>query len=40
MLADGMITARIRSTVEPEAAGQMLDRLRHGALRGKGVIRL
>jgi NADPH:quinone reductase len=40
MLADGTITARIRSTVELEAAGQMLDKLRHGALRGKGVIRL
>jgi D-arabinose 1-dehydrogenase-like Zn-dependent alcohol dehydrogenase len=39
MLADGTITARIRSTVELEAAGQMLDKLRHGALRGKGVIR-
>lgn len=40
MLADGTITARIRSTVELEAAGQMLDKLRHGALRGKAVIRL
>ena len=40
MLADGTISARIRSTVEMEAAGQMLDKLRHGALRGKGVIRL
>jgi D-arabinose 1-dehydrogenase-like Zn-dependent alcohol dehydrogenase len=40
MLADGTISARIRSTVELEAAGQMLDKLRHGALRGKGVIRL
>jgi NADPH2:quinone reductase len=40
MLADGTISARIRSTVELEAAGQMLDKLRHGALRGKGVIHL
>jgi hypothetical protein len=40
MLADGTITARIRSTVELGAAGQMLDKLRHDALRGKSVIRL
>jgi D-arabinose 1-dehydrogenase-like Zn-dependent alcohol dehydrogenase len=40
VLADGTITARIRSTVELEAAGQVLDKLRHGAVRGKGVIRL
>jgi Zinc-binding dehydrogenase len=40
MLADGRITARIRSTVDLDAAGQVLDELRHGGLRGKAVIRL
>jgi NADPH2:quinone reductase len=40
MLADGTITARIRSTVELAAAGQVLDELRRGGLRGKAVIRL
>ncbi len=40
MLADGTITTRIRSTVGLEAAGQVLDKLRHGGLRGKAVIRL
>jgi NADPH:quinone reductase len=40
MLADGKITARIRSTVGLDAAGQILDELRHGGLRGKAVIRL
>ena len=40
MLADGTITARIRSTVELAAAAQVLDDLRHGGLRGKAVIRL
>lgn len=40
MLADGTITARIRSTVDLDAAGQVLDELRHGGLRGKTVIRL
>jgi hypothetical protein len=40
MLADGMITARIRSTVELDGAGQILERLRQGGLRGKAVIRL
>jgi NADPH2:quinone reductase len=40
MLADGTITARIRSTVSLDAAGQILDELRHGGLRGKAVIRL
>ena len=30
MLADGTITARIRSTACPDAAGQILDKLRHG----------
>ena len=40
MLADGTITARIRSTVELDGAGQMLEQLRNGGLRGKAVIRL
>ena len=40
MLADGTITARIGSTVDLDAAGQVLERLRRGGLRGKAVIRL
>jgi len=40
MLADGTITARIRSTVDLDAAGQVLEQLRRGGLRGKAVIRL
>jgi NADPH:quinone reductase-like Zn-dependent oxidoreductase len=40
MLADGTITARIRSAVELDQAGQMLEKLRSGGLRGKAVIRL
>jgi NADPH:quinone reductase-like Zn-dependent oxidoreductase len=40
MLADGVITARIRSTVDLDGAGQMLEKLRNGGLRGKAVIRL
>jgi hypothetical protein len=40
MLADGTITARIRSTADLDAADQLLDELRHGCLRGKAVIRL
>ena len=40
MLADGTITARIRSTAGLDTAGQVLDELRHGGLRGKAVIRL
>jgi NADPH2:quinone reductase len=39
-LADGTITARIRSMVELDGVGQMLEKLRHGGLRGKAVIRL
>ena len=39
MLADGTITARIGSTTELDNAGQILDRLRHGGLHGKAVIR-
>jgi NADPH:quinone reductase-like Zn-dependent oxidoreductase len=40
MLADGTITAQIRSAVDLDAAGQVLDELRQGGLRGKAVIRL
>ena len=40
MLADGTITTRIQSTVDLDAAGQVLDELRSGGLRGKAVIRL
>jgi NADPH2:quinone reductase len=40
MLADGTITARIGSAVDLDAAGQVLEQLRHGGLRGKAVIRL
>jgi NADPH:quinone reductase-like Zn-dependent oxidoreductase len=40
MLADGTITARIGSTVDLDAAGQVLDELRRGGLRGKAIIRL
>jgi len=40
MLADGTITTRIRATVKLDAAGQVLDELRHGGLRGKALIRL
>ncbi len=40
MLADGAITARIRSTAELSDAGQVLEKLRNGGLRGKAVIRL
>ena len=40
MLAEGAITARIRSTVELDGAGQLLEQLRNGGLRGKAVIRL
>jgi NADPH:quinone reductase-like Zn-dependent oxidoreductase len=40
MLADGTITTRIRATVDLDAAGQVLDELRRGGLRGKALIRL
>jgi NADPH2:quinone reductase len=40
MLTDGTITARITSTIELDAAGQLLDKLRKTGLRGKAVIRL
>ena len=40
MLADGTITARIGTTVGLDAAGQVLEELRHGGLHGKALIRL
>jgi NADPH:quinone reductase-like Zn-dependent oxidoreductase len=40
MVADGTITARIRSVVELDGAGQMLEKLHNGGLEGKAVIRL
>jgi NADPH:quinone reductase len=40
MLSSGTITARIRSTVDLDAAGQVLEDLRRGGLRGKAIIRL
>ena len=40
MLAEETITARVRSTVELDDAGQVLTQLRSGGLRGKAVIRL
>jgi NADPH:quinone reductase len=38
MLADGKITARISTTVELDGAGDILEKLRSGGLRGKAVI--
>ncbi len=40
MLADGTITARIRSIVALDAAGLALDEIRRGGMHGKAVIRL
>lgn len=40
LLANGTITARIRSNVELDGVGQMLEQLRTGGLRGKAVVRL
>ena len=40
LVADGTVTARIRSTVELNDAGRMLEKLRYGGLGGKAVIRL
>jgi NADPH:quinone reductase-like Zn-dependent oxidoreductase len=40
LLASGTITARITTTEPLDAAGALLDRLRHGAIRGKAVIRI
>jgi NADPH:quinone reductase len=38
MLAAGTITARIQSTVELSDAGQLLEKLKKGGLRGKALI--
>jgi NADPH:quinone reductase-like Zn-dependent oxidoreductase len=40
LLADGKITARIHATVPLEEAGQILDQLRNGGIRGKAVIKV
>jgi hypothetical protein len=40
MLAGGTITARICCQVELDGAGELLDRLRKGLVRGKAVLRL
>jgi NADPH2:quinone reductase len=40
LLAAGTITARITTTEPLDAAGALLDRLRHGGVRGKAVIRI
>jgi NADPH:quinone reductase-like Zn-dependent oxidoreductase len=40
MVVDGTITVRIRSIVELDGAGRMLENLRNGGLQGKAVIRL
>jgi D-arabinose 1-dehydrogenase-like Zn-dependent alcohol dehydrogenase len=39
MLADGTITARIHSTIQPDNIGEALKKLRTGGLHGKAVIR-
>ena len=38
MLADGTITARIQSTIQPDQIGEMREKLRNGSLHGKAVI--
>jgi hypothetical protein len=40
MLAAATITARVHATAGLDAAGQVLDELRRGGLRGKAIIRL
>jgi D-arabinose 1-dehydrogenase-like Zn-dependent alcohol dehydrogenase len=39
MLADGTITARIHSIIQPGHIGEMREKLRNGGLKGKAVIR-
>ena len=39
MLADGTITARIHSTIQPDHIGEIREKLRNGGLHGKVVIR-
>jgi NADPH:quinone reductase len=40
MLAEGKITARVRSTVDLDGVGQMIEKLRSGGLSGKAVIHI
>lgn len=40
MLAEGTITARIHSIIQPDHIGDALEKLRNGGLHGKAVIRL
>jgi NADPH:quinone reductase len=40
MLADGTIAARVSSIFELDAAGEMFEKLRHGGIQGKAVIRI
>jgi NADPH:quinone reductase len=40
LLAAGSITARIVATEPLDAAGALLDRMRHGTIRGKAVLRV
>jgi NADPH:quinone reductase len=40
MLAEGTITARIGEVAELDAAGLVLDKLRHGGIHGKAIIRI
>ena len=39
MLADGTITARIHSIIQPEHISEMREKLGNGSLHGKAVIR-
>jgi D-arabinose 1-dehydrogenase-like Zn-dependent alcohol dehydrogenase len=40
LLAAGSITARIVATEPLDAAGVLFDRMRHGTIRGKAVLRV
>ncbi len=40
MVLDGTITARIRSTVTLDEAGKLLDKLKHGGIRGKSLVKI
>lgn len=40
MLVDGKITARVRSVVDLDHAGEVLEKLRKGGVRGKALIRI
>jgi NADPH:quinone reductase len=39
MLAEGTITARIHSIIQPDHIGEMLEKIRDGGLHGKAVVR-